>query len=147
MNEGYYQSPVGCIKIVGDTESIKFVEETGRDNMNEVVRECQIQLDEYFRGERKAFDLPLQNSGTVFQEKVWSALCNIPYGTVQTYGEVAKSIGQPGAMRAVGGANNKNNIAIIVPCHRVVNSDALGGYASGMWRKEWLLKHEKHFKE
>ncbi|MFQ5621747.1 MAG: methylated-DNA--[protein]-cysteine S-methyltransferase [Candidatus Nanoarchaeia archaeon] len=148
MYEGYYKSPVGILKVVGDDviHSVSFVESEEVDKINGAVRECIMQLDEYFRGERKDFSVPILFDGSAFQETVWRTLCEIPYGEVRTYGNIAKSIGNPGAMRAVGGANNKNKIAIIVPCHRVVNSTGLGGYATGPWKKEWLLKHEKHFK-
>ena len=101
------------------------------------------QLEEYFEGRRKQFDLPLRVEGTDFQKKVWSKLKRIPYGKLETYGSVAKSLGKPLASRAVGGANNKNKIGIIIPCHRVVGtSGSLTGYAPGLKYKEFLLKLE-----
>lgn len=109
--------------------------------------ETRKQLDEYFAGERKVFDLPLYIEGTSFQEKVWNALIGIPYGEVRTYGDIAVSVGNPKGSRAVGGANNKNRIAIVIPCHRVVASNGIGGYAPGLVPKEWLLEHERKFKE
>jgi methylated-DNA-[protein]-cysteine S-methyltransferase len=101
-------------------------------------------VDEYFRGARKKFSLKLLPQGTPFQKLVWQQLKRIPYGKVVSYGDVARAIGKPHAFRAVGNANNKNPIGIIIPCHRVIGSDGkLVGYGSGIWRKEWLLKHEK----
>lgn len=108
----------------------------------EVVR----QLREYFAGQRKNFDLPLALEGTVFQKQVWAALQKIPYGEVRSYKQIAENIGNPKAYRAVGGANNRNPIPIIIPCHRVVGVDAtMVGYRGGVERKIWLLGHEKRF--
>lgn len=104
-----------------------------------------LQLNEYFDGTRKQFDLPLRNEGTSFQQRVWEMLQTIPYGTSITYKNLAIKLGDLKAIRAVGTANGKNNIAIIVPCHRVVGSDgSLTGYAWGVEKKDWLLRHEKH---
>jgi methylated-DNA-[protein]-cysteine S-methyltransferase len=101
------------------------------------------QLDEYFAGDRTEFDLPLHPSGTPFQLKVWDALRTIPYGEVRSYGEIAEQIGKPGAARAVGLANGRNPISIIVPCHRVIGaSGALTGYGGGLERKQALLDLE-----
>jgi methylated-DNA-[protein]-cysteine S-methyltransferase len=101
------------------------------------------QLDEYFAGTRREFDVPLNAKGTPFQESVWEALRAIPYGETVSYSEVARRIGRPRAVRAVGAANHRNAIAIVVPCHRVVGADGrLTGYAGGLWRKEFLLDLE-----
>jgi methylated-DNA-[protein]-cysteine S-methyltransferase len=101
------------------------------------------QLDEYFAGERTEFDVPLNPSGTSFQQRVWQALRTIPYGEVRSYGEIAEQIGKPGAARAVGLANGRNPISIIVPCHRVIGaSGALTGYGGGLERKQALLDLE-----
>jgi len=101
------------------------------------------QLDDYFSGYRFEFDLPLAPHGTDFQLKVWSELQNIPYGQSASYGELAYKLGNKNLVRAVGGANAKNPIAIIIPCHRVVGvNNKLVGYAGGLWRKKWLLQHE-----
>jgi methylated-DNA-[protein]-cysteine S-methyltransferase len=114
-------------------------------DLPERVKEGIRQLDEYFRGARKRFSLKLLPQGTPFQKLVWQQLKRIPYGKVVSYGDVARAIGRPHAYRAVGNANNKNPIGIIIPCHRVIGSDGkLVGYGSGIWRKEWLLKHEKN---
>jgi methylated-DNA-[protein]-cysteine S-methyltransferase len=108
-----------------------------------VARRVASQLEAYFEGSLRVFDAPLAGSGTAFQRAVWDELTRIPYGTVASYGEVARRVGRPTASRAVGAANRSNPIAIIVPCHRVIGAGgALTGYAGGMWRKEWLLKHE-----
>lgn len=109
-----------------------------------ILLETKKQLEEYFKGERKVFDLPIHRKGTPFQQKVWNALCEIPYGEVRTYKEIAVSINHPKAYRAVGMANNKNPIMIIVPCHRVCGSNGkLVGYAGGLEVKEKLLRLEK----
>jgi O-6-methylguanine DNA methyltransferase len=101
------------------------------------------QLDKYFEGNRAAFDIPLAYPGTDFQVTVWRALQAIPYGQTRSYGEVARTIGKPGAARAVGGANGANRIAIIIPCHRVIAADGgPGGYGGGLWRKQQLLELE-----
>jgi methylated-DNA-[protein]-cysteine S-methyltransferase len=101
------------------------------------------QMTEYFLGARRAFDLPLALQGTSFQRQVWGQLLAVPYGKITTYQEIADAIGRPQAVRAVGAANARNPISIIVPCHRVIGSNgSLTGYGGGIWRKEWLLKHE-----
>jgi methylated-DNA-[protein]-cysteine S-methyltransferase len=101
------------------------------------------QLCEYFRGERTTFDLAIRPAGTDFQRTVWSALQEIPYGETTSYGELAAALGRPGSARAVGAANGRNPIAIVVPCHRVVGKDgSLVGYGGGLARKRWLLDHE-----
>ncbi len=112
-----------------------------------ILKEVVRQLQAYFNGKLFAFHLPLQLSGTPFQQKVWMALQTIPYGTVLSYQELAQKIGHPRAMRAVGNANGKNPIPIIIPCHRVIRSDgSLGGYSSGTAIKSHLLQLEQHFR-
>jgi methylated-DNA-[protein]-cysteine S-methyltransferase len=104
---------------------------------------CVEQLIEYFNGERKEFDLVLQQQGTAFQQEVWKELMEIPYAKTISYFELAKRTGDTKATRAVANANGKNHIAIIVPCHRVIGSNReLVGYGGGLWRKKWLLEHE-----
>jgi len=101
------------------------------------------QLEEYFAGRRREFDVPIAPAGTAFQQKVWQALCAIPCGATASYGAIAKKVGSPAAMRAVGAANGRNPIAIIIPCHRVIGANgALTGYGGGMERKRWLLELE-----
>jgi AraC family transcriptional regulator, regulatory protein of adaptative response / methylated-DNA-[protein]-cysteine methyltransferase len=109
-----------------------------------LVDELQRQLDQYFAGRRREFELPLVHPGTPFQQKVWKALLSIPYGSTRSYQDVARLVGHPRAVRAVGTANGMNRIAILVPCHRVVNSNGqLGGYGGGLWRKRALLDLER----
>jgi methylated-DNA-[protein]-cysteine S-methyltransferase len=145
-----YQSPVGTITITennGLIESVSFQEEAELCNdQSPVIEKCITQLDEYFSGKRKDFDLPLGQKGTEFQKRVWDALSTIPYGKTTSYLALSKQLGDVKAIRAVGTANGRNNLAIIVPCHRVIGSDSsLTGYAGGLWRKKWLLEHEgKH---
>jgi len=101
------------------------------------------QLKEYFAGKRREFDLPLKMKGTEFQQRVWRELTKIPFGTTWSYGQLAKRLGNPNGSRAVGLANGRNPIAIIVPCHRVIGADgSLTGFGGGLDRKEWLLTHE-----
>jgi methylated-DNA-[protein]-cysteine S-methyltransferase len=108
-----------------------------------ILAEACGQLADYFAGTRVTFDLPLAPAGTPFQRRVWEALCTVPYGDTSTYGRVARALGDPQAVRAVGAANGRNPIGIIVPCHRVVGTDgSLTGYAGGLDRKRWLLRHE-----
>ncbi len=113
---------------------------------NRVLERAAQQLAEYFAGKRREFDLPLAPKGTGFQERAWRALLAIPYGETRTYGEQARAIGRPAASRAVGAANGKNPIAIIIPCHRVIGANGtLTGYGGGLPLKRWLLEHEaKH---
>ena len=107
------------------------------------MRELRLELAEYFRGERKDFTTPLDARGTPFQMRVWSELRRIPSGTTTSYARLALSVGQPTAVRAVARANGDNPISILIPCHRVIGSDgSLTGYGGGLWRKEWLLRHE-----
>ena len=107
------------------------------------LNRLRTQLEEYFRGERREFDLPLDLAGTPWQRKVWSALLEIPYGSTTSYGALAARLGKPGGSRAVGRANGENYVAIVVPCHRVVQADGgLRGYGGGLHRKRWLLDLE-----
>jgi methylated-DNA-[protein]-cysteine S-methyltransferase len=148
----YYKSPVGTLEICADDTcilSIKFVDESvkkHRKKKNAIIEIAIRQLTEYFGKKRIVFDLPLKPDGTVFQKKVWITLLRVPYGQTSTYKEIADKIGKPGAVRAVGRANSSNPIPIIIPCHRVIGCNQhLTGYAGGIWRKEWLLKHEGVF--
>lgn len=109
-----------------------------------LLEAARTQLQDYFAGRRRRFELPLAPSGTVFQRRVWEALCAIPYGATRSYADIAAAIGRPRATRAVGSANGANPIAVLIPCHRVVNaSGALGGYGGGVWRKRLLLELER----
>lgn len=146
-----YESPIGIIEIAGTEEmiySIMYAEQdTIKNPMQEetptVLKQCYQELDEYFKKKRETFAFPYHLEGTAFQTKVWNALTDIPYGETNSYRDVAQSIGSEHAVRAVGSANGKNKINIAVPCHRVIGANGkLTGYGGGLWRKEWLLKHE-----
>jgi methylated-DNA-[protein]-cysteine S-methyltransferase len=123
-------------------------EETGIADINAdlptCISECISQLDEYFARKRKSFSFALNPEGTEFQKKVWKALLDVPFGHTGTYLKLAKQLGDANLIRAVGGANGKNPIAIVVPCHRIIGSNGnMIGYAGGLWRKEWLLNFER----
>jgi methylated-DNA-[protein]-cysteine S-methyltransferase len=145
----YYDSPIGILEISGSEEginSVHFVDNKtiSHPEMPSALEDCCRQLDEYFAGNRNEFALKLRLNGTDFQKKVWHQLMKIPFGMTVSYKDVAHAIKNKKAVRAVGSANGRNNIAIIVPCHRVIAHDGtLGGYGGGLWRKEWLLEHEK----
>lgn len=147
-----YNSPVGTLKLQCSDSHVKAVlfyegkEPIERDE-HPLLQKCISQLDEYFAGSRKAFDLPLEQEGTSFQQKVWNLLLQIPFGKTVSYQALSNQYGDLKAIRAVASANGKNNLAIIVPCHRVIGSNrSLTGYAGGLWRKSWLLEHEaKHY--
>ena len=147
----YYNSPIGMLKIAGTQNAITElsfmdIEETIEDEIPEYLKKAVTQLDEYFSGKRKEFDLNLEPEGTDFQIKVWEELMQIPFGKTVSYLQIAESLGDKKTIRAVGNANGKNKIAIIIPCHRVIGSHGeLTGYAGGAWRKDWLLKHERKF--
>ena len=144
-----YASPVGTLTITATAShvtEILFEEQPVSDEMDipDVLQRCTRQIDAYFQGVRTAFSVDLKPRGTNFQQRVWRQLEEIPYAETVSYGDVARSIGKPTACRAVGGANGRNPIPIIIPCHRVIGSGGqLTGYGSGIWRKEWLLEHEK----
>ncbi len=149
----FFNSPLGIIEITGDDSSVSgidFVDENMDDlpenSESPALSKCASQLEEYFSGKRKTFDVPLKLDGTTFQEKVWEALKEIPYGETRSYQDIAIMTGNPRAVRAVGGANNKNPVGVIVPCHRVIGKDgSLTGYGGGLCRKKWLLEHEKNY--
>jgi methylated-DNA-[protein]-cysteine S-methyltransferase len=108
-----------------------------------LIKEAYRQFSEYLEGERKVFDLPFKMQGTEFQKRVWKALCDIPYGETRSYKQIAEAIGNPKAVRAVGMANNKNPLLVVVPCHRVIGANGqLVGYASGLEKKRFLLQLE-----
>lgn len=147
------KSPLGFTKIVGDDDGIASVtvlnsEEKITDIIPIELEDCVIQLNEYFEGTRKQFDLKLNPEGAGFQKKVWNTLEQIPYGKTCSYLELSKQLGDVKAIRAVANANGKNPLWIIVPCHRVIGSDgSLTGYAGGIHRKKWLLEHESPYKQ
>lgn len=146
MRSTTIDSPLGPIEIVGDGVIITEVRLGARDDVARdagAFRDAAAQLDAYFEGELTRFDLPLDARGTPFQRAVWTALAAIPFGETRSYAQIAASIGAPTAARAIGTANARNPIAIVIPCHRVIaSSGALAGYAGGVDRKRWLLDHE-----
>lgn len=145
------ETPVGVIEIVGTEkviQSILFVErevaQLPEGNVSDVLRQCKEELDAYFRGERMTFTFPIEQVGTPFQREVWDALQTIPFAETTSYRELSERVKRPAAVRAVGATNGRNKLSIVVPCHRVIGSNGkLTGYAGGLWRKEWLLHHEK----
>lgn len=148
MKYNIYETAVGTITI-GEKDSkisrICFGENPcGEKEETPLIAEAFGQLQEYFAGKRREFQLPLAPEGTAFQKKVWNALLTIPYGEVRTYGQIAEQVGKPKASRAVGMANHSNPIGIVIPCHRVVGSNGkLTGYAGGLDKKERLLQLER----
>ncbi|HJF33721.1 MAG TPA: methylated-DNA--[protein]-cysteine S-methyltransferase [Sporosarcina psychrophila] len=149
-----YESPIGVIEIIGTDDaicSILFAERdkkinTLQDETPKVLEVCFSQLVDYFKGERHEFTFPYIFDGTDFQQKVWNALIQIPCAETGSYKDIAVSIGHEKAVRAVGTANGKNKLSIVIPCHRIIGSNGkLTGYAGGLWRKEWLLQHERTF--
>ncbi|MBO9151580.1 methylated-DNA--[protein]-cysteine S-methyltransferase [Chitinophaga sp. GCM10012297] len=147
----YIGSPLGRIAIRGNADFITAVlfadgeqEDVVTPNASPLLYTAAQQLEEYFTKQRKMFDLPLQQPGTAFQQLVWRNLLTIPFGETITYLALAKRVGNVKSIRAVGTTNGKNALSIIVPCHRVIGSNGvLTGYAGGLWRKQWLLDHEK----
>ncbi len=147
---GYLESPLGWLRIVANEKSLlalDFLSELpGEANENKVVKLVKKQLEEYFTGSRKEFDLPMDPQGTAFQQKVWKLVYAVEFGQTQSYMAISKKYGDTKAIRAVGTANGKNPIPVIIPCHRVIGSNGnLVGYSGGLWRKEWLLAHEAKF--
>jgi methylated-DNA-[protein]-cysteine S-methyltransferase len=148
VGRGRIESPIGTIEVTANEAaavvSVSFVDEavSGVETDAACTRALE-QLEEYFRGVRRQFELPLEPEGTEFELKVWNQVRRIPFGATDTYGEIARRLGDPGAAQAVGAANARNPIAIIVPCHRVIGADGnLTGYAGGLDRKKWLLSLE-----
>ena len=142
-------SPIGELLVAGDEEGLQrvsmspFTVDSDWTRDDELFATARSQLDEYFGGERREFDLPLKLNGNSFQLAVWSALCKIRYGETVSYGHIARALGHPDAPRAVGAANGRNPVAIVVPCHRVIGADgSLTGYGGGLERKRFLLDLE-----
>ena len=151
INYFCYDTEIGRIKISEKDEKIigfvfsDYKKENEIEKETDAIRKTYLQLKEYLSGKRKNFDIEIEMIGTEFQKKVWKELLNIPYGETRSYKDIAIAIGNGKACRAVGNANNKNPIAIIVPCHRVVGSNgSMTGYAGGLDIKEKLLKIEKY---
>jgi len=150
----FTDSPVGPLFLAAGETGMHAIEFRGnrhpvkrgtdwREGDNAVLRRARRQLDEYFAGKRRAFDLPLSPAGTEFQRSVWTTLATIPYGETISYAQLASRIGRPGAVRAVGAANGRNPLPIVLPCHRVIGADgSLTGFGGGLPTKQFLLKLE-----
>lgn len=148
-----YRSPIGVLYIGeenGKITNLRLQQEADSnlaiqvEPQSAILREACRQLDEYFQGKRKQFDLPISYSGTAFQQRVWEELQKIPYGETRSYEDIAVNVGNPKAQRAVGQANNRNNILILVPCHRVIHKNGdISGFACGIEAKKYLLDLEK----
>ncbi len=151
----YYKSPLGLLRIGGSDTcigEISFIDHLSEEEYQQtalkgpvtpIVIQCIEQLIQYFQGQRRVFDFPINQDGTEFQQKVWTELTAIPFGKTISYLDLSRRLGDTKAIRAAAAANGRNNIAIVVPCHRVIGSKRdLVGYAGGLWRKKWLLDHE-----
>ena len=147
METTYIKTPLGIAKIVGDENGVSILSISNEGNSSSVIplvlQESVSQISDYFDGKRTHFTFKLNPNGTDFQQKVWKALLEIPFGKTISYLELSKKIGDVKAIRAVASANAKNPLWIVIPCHRVIGTDgSLTGYAGGLWRKKWLLEHE-----
>jgi len=145
-----YASPIGTVEVTASPQvivSVLFTEGDAQEPANDLplcLQNCLQQLAEYFAGSRQNFDLPVTSSGTAFQEQVWRQLQSIHFGRTLSYYDLSFRLGNIGAIRAVGSANGKNRLLLIRPCHRVIGAKGqLVGYAGGLWRKKWLLDHER----
>lgn len=147
METAYIKTPLGIATIMGDENGVSVISVADEGEVSAIIpailNDAISQLNDYFEGKRNDFTFKLNPRGTEFQQKVWKALLQIPYGKTRTYLEQSKILGDVKAIRAVASANGKNPLWIVVPCHRVIGSDgSLTGYAGGLWRKKWLLEHE-----
>lgn len=143
-------TPLGHLAIEaenGAVERVVFTDEELLPATGETAQKAVKQLQQYFAGERKVFDVPVRLKGTAFQVAAWEALMKIPYGETVTYQQQAQMMGHPKACRAAGGANNKNRILILVPCHRVVAANGMGGFECGLDKKAFLLELERKHKK
>ena len=154
---GLFTAPFGVLHVVASDLGVRYVMfendahpkpldalNLQHDDSHDVMREVLSQLNEYFSGKRREFELPLDLHGTEFQVAAWKSLARIPFGHTSSYGEQAASIGRPTAVRAIGGANGRNPVAVILPCHRVIGANgSLTGFGGGLEVKKWLLQHEQ----
>lgn len=154
METAYINSPLGITKIIGDENGISVisVSDVGSNEISKtipkILKDAVSQLNEYFEGKRTDFTFKLNPKGTDFQQRVWKALLEIPYGKTISYMDQTKKLGDIKAIRAVASANGKNPLWIVVPCHRVIGTNgSLTGYAGEIWRKKWLLEHENPTKQ
>lgn len=151
FEKAYFKSPVGLLELRGSVKGISKIiflnesenSEVNFENIPECLQDCVNQLNEYFSGKRKEFNLNLDYKGSAFQCNVWKKILDIPYGKVLTYSELSEIVRNIDSIRAVASANSKNPLPIVIPCHRVVGvNHKLVGYSGGLWRKEWLLNYE-----
>jgi AraC family transcriptional regulator of adaptative response/methylated-DNA-[protein]-cysteine methyltransferase len=167
LTAAWFETPLGPMLAIGGDAGLELLEFVDRRALETELRELRRtfgtaivpgshpvlqrtadQLREYFAGTRREFEIPLSRRGSPFQLKAWQALCGIPYGETSSYTAMAREVGSPAAVRAIGRANGQNRIAIVIPCHRVIRSDgSLCGYGGGRWRKQWLLDHERRSQE
>jgi methylated-DNA-[protein]-cysteine S-methyltransferase len=153
-----FDSPLGQVRIIGDETGVSVIscldapasESTlpfaELDQFPEPVKQAVLQLQAYFAGTRQTFDFPLTPVGTAFQQTVWKGLLEVPFGTTLSYLTLSRRLGDEKAIRAIAAANGRNPLWIVVPCHRIIGSDgSLTGYAGGLWRKQWLLDHERMY--
>ncbi len=158
-----FDTPIGPMLAIADDDALQLLEFVDRRRLqteidglrkifdsaiilgtNSLLKRVATEMAEYYDGRRRTFSVPVRRHGSDFQDRVWQALCGIPYGTTISYGELARRVGDANASRAVGSANGANQIAIVIPCHRVIRTDgALSGYGGKVWRKEWLIEHER----
>lgn len=151
MKTFYYNCPMGRLQIVMDQEqivSIGFMDDNTKlspaDEADDGFEKCSSQLDKYFNGELFDFNLSFSENGTEFQKRVWQRLIKIPYGHTISYHRLSVELGNPNYIRAAASANGRNPLPILIPCHRVIGKDgSLTGYSGGLWRKKWLLDHER----
>jgi len=148
METAYYKTPIGIARLTEEDDFITTIymldeEFEIKPPQTPILKEAIKQLDEYFAGERKVFDLPIKQKGSAFQQQVWEELSKIAYGNTISYMQQSKLMNNPLGIRAIASANGKNNLIIVIPCHRVIGSDgSLTGFGCGIWRKKWLLEHE-----
>ena len=152
MQTAFIKTPLGTAKITGNDNGIASISILEEGNITtktpKELKEAVTQLQDYFEGKRTNFDFKLNPQGTEFQQKVWQALLEIPFGKTCSYRDLSKKLGDVKAIRAVASANGKNPLWIVIPCHRVIGTDgSLTGYAGGLWRKKWLLEHESSAKQ
>ena len=153
MATASFTCPMGTVLLEGDSNGVSRISITSETKISseeipEELEQAVLQQKEFFSGKRTDFDLQLNPEGTSFQKKVWKELQKVPFGKTVSYLELAKTLGDAKAIRAVAAANGKNPLWIVVPCHRVIGSDgSLTGYAGGLWRKKWLLDHENPVKQ
>lgn len=146
MATQFINSPIGTLLLESDGSAVRRIEavkKMGANDPDAITKKCAMELVRYFAGKSDEFSVPMEAEGTAFQKAVWNAMKKIPHGKTKTYGEVAKAVGRPAAVRAVGTACGANPLLVAIPCHRIVGSNGgLGGFSAGIDKKEWLLEHE-----